>query len=92
MKLLCDRKYMKGMQELINKCTGKENPLEGHYVVRKNGKHKARIRHKMMLTVQIGDYEMDQVILDLWFDVNVFPKQTWEGMGRHALQWSLIQL
>ena len=35
---------------------------------------------------------MDQVILDLGSDVNVLPKQTWERMGRPALQWSPIQL
>jgi len=41
---------------------------------------------------QIGDYEMDQTILDLGSDANVFPKQTWECMGRPTLQWSPIQL
>jgi len=35
---------------------------------------------------------MDQVILDMGSDVNIFPKQTWERMGRSALQWSPIQL
>lgn len=45
----------------------------------------------MRLTAQIGDYEMYQVILDLGFHANVLPKQTWERMGRHVLQWSLIQ-
>ena len=35
---------------------------------------------------------MDHVILDLGSDVNVLPKQTWEHMGRPALQWSPIQL
>lgn len=46
----------------------------------------------MRLTAQIGEYEMDQVILDLGSDTNVLPKQTWERMGRPALQWSHIQL
>jgi len=41
----------------------------------------------MRLTMQIGEYEMDQIILDLGFDVNVLPKKTWERMGRLALQW-----
>jgi len=35
---------------------------------------------------------MDQVILDIGLDANVFHKQTWEKMGRPTLQWSLIQL
>ena len=46
----------------------------------------------MRLTMQIGEYEMDQVILDLGSDVNALPKQTWEYMGRPALQWPPIQL
>lgn len=46
----------------------------------------------MRLTTQIGEYEMDQVILDLGLDVNVLPKKTWEHMGRPALQWPPIQL
>ncbi len=33
MKLLCDSKAMKELQELINKCVGKENALEGPRVV-----------------------------------------------------------
>ena len=46
----------------------------------------------MWLTTQIGEYEMDQVVLDLGSDANVLPKQTWERMGRPVLQWSPIQL
>ena len=42
--------------------------------------------------MQIGEYEMDQVILDLGSDANILPKQTWERMGRSMLQWSPIQL
>jgi len=90
MKLFHDSKVVKGLQELINKCAGKEGDLKGHRAVRKIGKHKARTRREMRLTVQIGEYEMDQVILDLGSDVNFFPKQTWEKMGRPALQWSPI--
>ena len=46
----------------------------------------------MPLTMQIGDYEMDQVILDLGSDVNFLLKKTWETMGRPMLPWSLIHL
>jgi len=54
-------------------------------MVRKIGKHKARTWREMRLTAQIGEYEMDQVILDLGSNANVFLKQTWERMGRLAL-------
>jgi len=30
MKLLCDSKFVKGLQELINKCVGKETLLTDH--------------------------------------------------------------
>jgi len=40
----------------------------------------------------IGDYEMDQVILDLGPDANVLPKKIWEHMGKPTLQLSPIQL
>lgn len=40
--------------------------------------------------VQISEYEMDQVILDLGSDANILPKQTWERMDKPTLQWSSI--
>jgi len=85
MKLLCDSKALKGLQEIINWCIGKDGTTGELHVIRKLGKHKTRTRHEMRLTAQTWEYEMDQVILDLGFDANVFPKQTWERMGRHTL-------
>jgi hypothetical protein len=41
---------------------------------------------------QIGEYDVDNVILDLGFDVNVIPKKTWEMMGELELICSLFQL
>ena len=75
MKLLCDSKAMKGLQELINRCVG--NTLGEPRVVRNIGENKARTGCEMRLTTQIGEYKMDQVILDLGSDANVFPKKTW---------------
>jgi len=72
MKLLYDSEFIKGLQELINKCVG--NAPEGLCMVRKIGKHKAGTGHEMRLTVQIGEYEMDQVILDLGSNANVLSK------------------
>ena len=46
----------------------------------------------MRLNAQIGDYEMDEVILDLGFEVNVLAKQTWELMEKPKLRYSPIQL
>ena len=61
-------------------------------MVQKLGKHALHIGMEMRLTAQIGEYKMDQVILDLGLNVNVLPKKTWECMGRFTLQWSPIQL
>lgn len=45
----------------------------------------------MRLRTQIGDFDMDQIILDLGSNANVLPKQNWEHMGKPKLQWSPIQ-
>ena len=39
----------------------------------------------MKLTAQIGEFEMDEVVLDLGSEVNVLTKQTWEQMGSPQL-------
>lgn len=86
MKLLRDTKAVKGLQELITRCAGSGEL----HVAQKLGKHTFHTGREMRLTVQIGEYEMDQFILDLGLDMNVLPKQTWEYMGRPSLQWSPI--
>ena len=60
--------------------------------VHKLHNYKRHIGGEMRLTAQIGDYEIDQVILDLGSDANVLPKQTWKRMGEPKLDWSTIQL
>lgn len=61
MKLLCDNKAIKGLQVLITRCAG----LGELRVVWKLGKNELCTGREMRLTTQIGEYEMDQVILDL---------------------------
>lgn len=46
----------------------------------------------MRLSAQIGDYDMDKVVLDLGSKVNVLMRQTFEVMGRTKLRYSPIQL
>lgn len=76
MKLLRDNKAIKGLQELINRCVG---TMPGElFVVQTIGKNETRMGQEMRLTTQIGEYEMDQVILDLVSDANVLPKKNWE--------------
>jgi hypothetical protein len=44
------------------------------------------------LNTEVGFYDMDNIILDLGFDVNDIPKKTWEMMGKPNLIYSRIQL
>ena len=44
------------------------------------------------MNIQIGDYEVDLVILDLRSDVNILTNQTWQLMGNPTLGWSWVQL
>jgi hypothetical protein len=50
------------------------------------------IGREFKMTVELGSYEMDGVMLDLGSDVNILPKKSWELMGRPNLVWSPIQL
>ena len=44
------------------------------------------------MTTQIGNYDMDYIILDLGSNVNILTRQTWEIMGKPPIEWSPIQL
>ena len=46
----------------------------------------------MRIIAQVGEFEMDEVILDLGSNVNVLTKQTWEQMGSPQLALSPIHL
>ena len=39
-----------------------------------------KIDQELCMNAQIGDYDMDFIILDLGSDVNISTKQTWESM------------
>jgi hypothetical protein len=49
-------------------------------------------RRRMRLNAKIGDYDMDEVILDLGSRVNVLTKKTYEPMGKPKLRYSPIQI
>ena len=76
MKLLCNKKVVENLQALIDSCADKPNPPPKVKDVHKLYKHKKHTGREMRLMAQIGDYEMDQVILDVGSDANVLPKQT----------------
>jgi hypothetical protein len=37
------------------------------------------------MTTKLGGYDMDRVMLDLGFDVNIMSKKFWEFMGKPTL-------
>ena len=51
-----------------------------------------KTRHELRMTAQIQHYDMDYIILDSGFDVNIIMRQTWERKGKPRLEWYLIQL
>ena len=54
--------------------------------------HKKKIGKEMRMNIQIGDYAVDSIILDLRLDVNILMEKTWENMGKPQLVWSLVEL
>jgi hypothetical protein len=44
------------------------------------------------MKVDLGSYDMDNVMLDLGYDVNNLLKKSWELMDKPKLVWSSIQL
>ena len=67
------------MQNLIIKCKKPISLVVANKVVHHIKKHIWTWR-EMRLSAQIGDYEMDEVILDMGFEVNVVTKEiSWGG-------------
>ena len=90
MKLLRNQQAIKNLQDLIESCAKRTNPPLEVKDVHKLYKHKKRTGREMPLKAQIGDYEMDQVILDLGSYANILPKKTWKRMGEPKWEWSTI--
>ena len=53
---------------------------------------KVKVGQELKMTMQIRDYDMDYIILDLGSYVNILTRQTWESMNKSRLDWSPIQL
>jgi len=85
MKLLWDQKAVEVLQEITDNYASKDMLLREQHIVNKVNWSKKRIDREMQLTLQIGDFEMDQVILDLGSDANILSKKTWERMGKPML-------
>jgi len=86
-KLLNDPSSIKVLQNLLERCNTKvEGKLEQKIV---NHLHTSR---EFRLNANIGDFNMQYIILDLGSEVNVLPKKTWQCMGETTLGYSPIHL
>ena len=57
-----------------------------------NSLQKRKTGKETRMNIQIGDYEVESIILDLGSDVNILTNKTWQLMGNPALGWSPVQL
>jgi hypothetical protein len=57
-----------------------ENPIVQRVVNRLL--HIKRTIEEFILSAHIGEYDVDNIILDLGSDVNVLPKNIWEMVGK----------
>jgi hypothetical protein len=90
-KLIQDESVVQELQNLIRQYElGKIDPLlnrEVHQIAKKR-----RTNKELHLNAQIGEYDIDYVVLDLGSEVNVMTKQTWALMGKPKLIYSPIRL
>jgi hypothetical protein len=69
---------------------GKVDPLLNR-AVHQIGK-KRRTNKVLHLNAQIGEYDIEYVVLDLGSEVNVMTKKTWALMGKTKLIYSPIKI
>ena len=82
--LIQDKDAIAKLQALIQ-----ETLVESHLEKKFNQvRKKFKTGHALRMTAQIGNYDMDYIILYLGFDVNILTQKTWESMGKSRLDWS----
>jgi hypothetical protein len=90
-KFIQDESVVQELQNLIRQHgLGKIDPLlsrEVHQISKKR-----RTNKELHLNAQIGEYEIDYVVLDLGLEINVMTKKTWALMGKPKLIYSPIRL
>ena len=84
--LIQDKDVIAELQALIEE-TPEESPREKRV---NQVKKKFKTRRELKITAQIGDYDMDYIILDLGSDVNILMRQTLKSMGEPHLNWSPV--
>jgi hypothetical protein len=62
---------------------GRENPMKQRVV--NQVLRRKRTNEEFKFSAQIGKYDVDNVVLDFGYDVNVLPNKAWEMMGKPTL-------
>jgi hypothetical protein len=89
--LIKDKRVLPELQYLIRQYEiGRIDPLLSR-VVNKISRKRRTIK-ELHLSSQIGDYNVDYVVLDIGSEVNVMTKQTWALMGKPRLIYSPIRI
>ena len=84
--LIQDKDAIAKLQAIID-----EIPIVPHIEKKVNQvRRKCKTGHELRMNAQIGDYDMDYIILYLGSDVNILTCQTLEIMGKLCLDWSPI--
>jgi hypothetical protein len=88
-KVLSDPSSVKILQNILEKCSSEtEEKLEPKTV---NHLHtRRRTSGEFRLNAKIGDFNMEDIILDLGSEVNVLPKKTWQCMAEPTLGYSNV--
>jgi hypothetical protein len=90
-KLIQDERIVQELQNLIRQYElGKIDPLLNR-AVHQIGK-KRRTNKELNFNAQIGEYEIDYVVLDLGSEFNVMTKQTWALVGKPKMIYSPIRI
>jgi hypothetical protein len=91
LKLIQDENVVQELHNLIRQYElGKVDPLLNR-AIHQIGK-KRRTNKELHLNAQIGEYDINYVVLDLGSEVNVMMKKTWALMGKLKLIYSPIRL
>jgi hypothetical protein len=89
--LIQDERVVQELQNLIRKYEIRRIDHVLNKAVHQLSK-KRRKNKELHLNAQIGEYDIDYVVLDLGSEVNVMTKKTWALMGKPKLIYSLIRL
>jgi hypothetical protein len=89
--MIKDEKAIQELQNLVRKYEIRRVYPLMNKVVHKIS-NRRRKNKELHLNAQIGEYDIDYVVLDLGSEVNVMMKQTWALMGKPKLIYSPIRL